>query len=125
VNGSAERSPTVGVSTLRPRRDRPAGGSPARDLDASLGDDDFSTRWNVIKSAFTRAHLAADGAECERSPSRLRHRNRGVWQRRFWEHRCRDALDVARHVEYIHFNPVKHGRARCPTRGRTRRSIAG
>ena len=34
---------------------------------------------------------------------------RGLWQRRFWEHTVRDAEDFARHVDYVHFNPVKHG----------------
>ena len=33
----------------------------------------------------------------------------GVWQRRFWEHLIRDENDYARHMDYIHFNPVKHG----------------
>jgi putative transposase len=36
---------------------------------------------------------------------------RGAWQRRFWEHTVRDAKDFARHVDYVHFNPVKHGRS--------------
>ncbi len=34
---------------------------------------------------------------------------RGIWQRRYWEHTIRDELDYARHVDYVHFNPVKHG----------------
>lgn len=43
------------------------------------------------------------------SASKSRRREKGVWQRRFWEHRIRDEEDLARHVDYIHFNPVKHG----------------
>ena len=43
------------------------------------------------------------------SPSRSEKGERGIWQRRFWEHTLRDENDVARHVDYIHFNPVKHG----------------
>jgi putative transposase len=43
------------------------------------------------------------------SPSRLRKGERGIWQRRYWEHTIRDDEDFARHVDYIHFNPVKHG----------------
>jgi len=43
------------------------------------------------------------------SASKSRKREKGVWQRRFWEHRIRDEEDLARHVDYIHFNPVKHG----------------
>jgi putative transposase len=67
-------------------------------------DSDFSTRWRLIKTIFSRGlHLT------ERvSPSRSRKGERGIWQRRFWEHTIRDSGDFARHVDYIHFNPVKH-----------------
>jgi putative transposase len=69
------------------------------------GDTDFSTRWRQIKSAFSRA-LPHD----ERvSPSRATKGERGIWQRRYWEHTLRDERDVARHVDFIHFIPVKHG----------------
>lgn len=69
------------------------------------GDDDFSLRWRQIKSAFSRA-IEKD----ERiSNSRLRKQERGVWQRRFWEHAIRDEDDFNRHIDYIHINPVKHG----------------
>ena len=77
-------------------------------------DADFSTRWKRIKIAFTKSFLAAGGVEAEHSASRVKRNARGVWQRRFWEHLIRDADDFRRHVEYIHFNPVKHGLARCP-----------
>jgi putative transposase len=39
----------------------------------------------------------------------MRKRERGIWQRRYWEHTLRDEDDFAQHVDYIHFNPVKHG----------------
>ena len=39
---------------------------------------------------------------------------RAVWQRRYWEHVIRDGEDLKRHVEYIHYNPVKHGWVRAP-----------
>jgi putative transposase len=68
-------------------------------------DADFPRRWSLIKSGFTRG-LAA---EAERTPSKVAKRERGLWQRRYWEHAIRDDADLARHVEYIHFNPVKHG----------------
>jgi putative transposase len=77
-------------------------------------DADFSICVTGIKSAFTRAYLAGGGAEQARSRSRVRQRTRGVWLKRFWEHTIRDADDFRRHVEYIHYNPVKHGYARCP-----------
>jgi putative transposase len=69
------------------------------------GDHDFSQRWRQIKSAFSR-EIAKEEAI---SKSRLRKQERGIWQRRFWEHAIRDDEDFKRHVDYIHFNPVKHG----------------
>ncbi|EHR05938.1 REP-associated tyrosine transposase [Bradyrhizobium sp.] len=67
-------------------------------------DADFSSRWNLIKGSFSR------GLEIgERSISKSRKREKGIWQRRFWEHAIRDDADLERHVDYIHFNPVKHG----------------
>ena len=45
-------------------------------------------------------------------PSKIAKRDKGIWQRRYWEHAIRDDADLARHVDYIHFNPVKHGYAR-------------
>jgi putative transposase len=78
------------------------------------GDGDFSSRIANVKSHFTRGYLATGGGEQARSPSRLRQRSRGVRQRRFWEHTIRDADDLRRHFDYIHYNPVKHGCARCP-----------
>ena len=74
------------------------------------GDEDFATRWRQIKSAFSRS---VGGGE-PRSPSRVRHAERGIWQRRFWEHVLRDEDDFAAHVDYIHYNPVKHGHVSRP-----------
>jgi len=69
------------------------------------GDADFATRWRLIKSTFSR-QLAHE----ERiSPSRLAKGERGIWQRRYWEHTIRDESDFIRHIDYIHINPVKHG----------------
>jgi putative transposase len=78
------------------------------------GDTDFSVRITNLKSNFTRRYLAIGGIEQSRSHSRLRQRSRGVWQRRFWEHTVRDLTDLRRHLDYIHYNPVKHEYARCP-----------
>ncbi len=69
------------------------------------GDDDFSTRWRQIKAAFSRQLPKTE----RRSKSRVNKGERGIWQRRFWEHAIRDDLDYQRHVDYIHYNPVKHG----------------
>ena len=69
------------------------------------GDADFSIRWRLIKAGFSRGLPHGERI----SASRLRKRERGIWQRRYWEHTLRDEDDFARHVDYIHFNPVKHG----------------
>ena len=44
-----------------------------------------------------------------RTPSKIAKRESGLWQRRYWEHAIRDDADLERHIDYIHFNPVKHG----------------
>jgi putative transposase len=67
-------------------------------------DSDFATRWNLIKGGFSRGIPAL-----ERSSSKIAKREKGIWQRRYWEHAIRNDADFARHVDYIHFNPVKHG----------------
>jgi putative transposase len=68
------------------------------------GDADFSARWSLIKSGFSRGL-----EERPRSPSKIVRREKGIWQRRYWEHVIRDEADLARHIDYVHFNPVKHG----------------
>ena len=68
-------------------------------------DDRYSLRWRLIKSIVSKGLPPA-----ERRPRKLCVRGeRGIWQRRFWEHTIRDDRDYARHLDYIHFNPVKHG----------------
>jgi putative transposase len=76
------------------------------------GDDSYSLRWAEIKEKFTRTYLAQGGVEGTRNRSRRRHRERAVWQRRFWEHTCDDEEDLARCLDYLHWNPVKHGLVR-------------
>lgn len=76
------------------------------------GDSDFSTRWNSIKSLFTKMYLNCGRYEGKRNLSRLRTGEAAVWQRRFWEHQIRDENDLSRHINYIHYNPVKHGLVR-------------
>ena len=67
-------------------------------------DHDYSGRWRAIKAGVTRA-TRKRGASLHAD----RRGEYGLWQRRFWEHLIRDHTDFARHVEYIHFNPVRHG----------------
>ena len=69
------------------------------------GDADFSKRWSLIKSGFSRGLSPSQS----RSASKISKREKGIWQRRYWEHAIRDDADFERHVDYIHFNPVKHG----------------
>jgi len=68
-------------------------------------DADYKTRWALIKAGFSRA---LPGGEY-RSENRRKRGERGLWQRRYWEHVIRDERDFERHVDYIHWNPVKHG----------------
>lgn len=69
------------------------------------GDSDFAVRWALIKSGFSRALPAGEKVGSGREGKG----ERGIWQRRYWEHQIRDDRDMQRHVEYVHFNPVKHG----------------
>ena len=69
------------------------------------GDADFATRWRLLKSAFSRRLPAGERI----SGSHAAKGERGVWQRRYWEHTIRDENDFARHIDNIHVNPVKHG----------------
>jgi putative transposase len=69
------------------------------------GDGDYPLRWSQIKAGFSRRLPKTDRV----GVSRRSKRERGIWQRRYWEHQIRDEADLARHVDYIHYNPVKHG----------------
>ena len=69
------------------------------------GDSDFSARWREIKTAFTKR----SGRVGRCSSSKARKGERGVWQRRCWEHLVRDEADYRAHVAYCWGNPVKHG----------------
>jgi putative transposase len=75
------------------------------------GDSDYKTRWALIKVGFSRQLPAGE----RRSASRVQRGERGIWQRHFWEHAIRDDRDFDRHVDYIHWNPVKHGCVKRPS----------
>ena len=68
------------------------------------GDADFLGRWRAIKLAFAKSFPSAE----PRPAVMTRRGERGIWQRRFWEHLIRDERDYARHVEYCYINPLKH-----------------
>jgi putative transposase len=72
-------------------------------------DADFSARWRAIKVAFAKSLPATERL----SPVRRGKGERGIWQRRFWEHTIRDDRDYAAHMDYLHYNPVKHGHVAC------------
>jgi putative transposase len=74
------------------------------------GDADYSGRWRAVKKAFSKAIEPGE----RRSAVRRARGERGIWQRRFWEHTIRDDKDYANHMDYVHFNPVKHGLASEP-----------
>jgi putative transposase len=71
------------------------------------GDTNFSMRWSQIKHDVS--FMCRNLHETSLSASRQSRREASIWQRRFWEHQIRDEIDMERHVDYIHFNPVKHG----------------
>ena len=73
------------------------------------GDANYATRWGMIKRAVSMACAKEYKRPEWISHSKRRHRESTIWQRRYWEHRIRDERDFARHVDYIHYNPVKHG----------------
>ncbi len=73
------------------------------------GDANYPLRWRRIKEEFTRSYLRCGGTEQHQSRSRIAHGQRGIWQRRYWEHTCRDEDDLKRCVDYVHWNPKKHG----------------
>jgi len=72
------------------------------------GDADFSVRWRLVKSRFVKSLPKQE----QLSAVHKRRGERGIWQRRFWEHLIRDEADYARHVEYCYINPMKHGLVR-------------
>ena len=72
-------------------------------------DVDYATRWKVIKAYFSHRYRLQGGQPGQSSRSKMRKGEIGFWQRRFWEHTIRDEEDLLNHINYIHYNPVKHG----------------
>lgn len=68
-------------------------------------DANYAVRWSQIKRKTAQAcrHLARPS-----STSQQQRREINFWQRRFWEHQIRDEFDYQRHLDYAHFNPIKH-----------------
>ena len=74
-------------------------------------DCDYPTRWRLIKSYVSRKF---PNRPLVTNQSRLSKGEQGIWQRRYWEHTCRDQQDLNHHLDYIHYNPVKHGYVNAP-----------
>lgn len=74
-------------------------------IELPVGDADFATRWRLIKIGFSKALPKTERL----SEVRIRRGERGIWQRRYWEHLIRDERDFQAHMDYVHINPVKHG----------------
>ena len=68
-------------------------------------DLDYSTRWRLIKFHFSKSMLKTERINA----SRISKSERGIWQRRFWEHQIHSESDFIRHMDYVYYNPVKHG----------------
>ncbi len=74
-------------------------------IELPTGDVDFPGRWRLIKSGFSKGLPRTE----RRSAVRQRRGERGIWQRRYWEHLIRDDADYRAHMDYVHINPLKHG----------------
>ena len=74
-------------------------------IELPVGDSDFALRWRLIKIYFSKALPKTE----QLSATRIRRGERGIWQRRYWEHLIRDDRDFSAHMDYAHINPLKHG----------------
>jgi putative transposase len=74
-------------------------------IELPASDADFATRWRLIKMDFSKALPRTE----RMSAVRTRRGERGIWQRRYWEHLIRDERDYRAHMDYVHINPLKHG----------------
>ncbi|ACK66834.1 conserved hypothetical protein [Rippkaea orientalis PCC 8801] len=77
-------------------------------------DSNYSQRVSRLKVLFTRSLQKKRLLSVDISASRRKHRESNIWQRRFWEHTIRNDDDLQKHLDYIHYNPVKHGLVSCP-----------
>lgn len=68
-------------------------------------DANFATRWRLIKAGFSKGLPKTE----QLSSVRTKRGERGIWQRRYWEHLIRNEADFQNHIDYVHFNPIKHG----------------
>jgi putative transposase len=74
-----------------------------------INDANYSLRISELKKRFSKHFIAEYGNFTLVTPTQRKRGESGIWQRRFWEHYIRDEEDLQRHIDYIHYNPVKHG----------------
>jgi putative transposase len=72
-----------------------------------VDDADFSTRWRLVKTWFSKR--CDERYKLTPNTHRMNKKQQAIWQHRYWEHQLRDEQDVKQHIDYIHYNPVKHG----------------
>ena len=72
-------------------------------------DANFGVRWAMIKRFVTKLCGPDLHRDDWMNESKRRRKESTIWQRRFWEHLIRDERDYEKHMDYIHYNPVKHG----------------
>lgn len=73
------------------------------------GDTDYSLRWNMVKGLFSKRYIKEFGPVEQLNALQHKRREAAIWQRRFWEHTILDDDDLETHIDYIHYNPIKHG----------------
>jgi len=73
------------------------------------GDANYPVRWKEIKRRFTLRYIQEVGPGEERNASRQKKHEAAIWQRRYWEHTILEQEDLEMHLDYIHYNPIKHG----------------
>lgn len=78
------------------------------------GDPNYSMRWNQIKRNVSLRCSESYNNNKWKTPIKKKRRESTIWQRRFWEHQVRDEADFHHHLDYIHYNPVKHGLCKRP-----------
>jgi len=79
----------------------------------SQDDENYSSHISQIKRRFSRNYTKIFGIPIPKNESQIKRREVAIWQRRFWEHLIRDEDDLYQHIDYIHYNPVKHGLVDC------------
>jgi putative transposase len=72
-------------------------------------DSDYPIRWRAIKGNFSRWYQELFGLLTVNNESHQKRGEATIWQRRYWEHLIRDDFDYENHMDYIHYNPVRHG----------------